>query len=65
MYEEDEDWRAAEEALEKARKLPGGPERIEALRHAGKLRFDADRKRYRKEQAAGGHPSKYAQLIKN
>ncbi len=65
MNEEDEEWRAAEEALERARKLPGGPERIEALRHAGKLRFAADRKRYRKEQGAGGYPSKYVQLIKS
>jgi hypothetical protein len=46
----DSDWKAAEAALEKARSLPGGPERIDALRRAGKLRFAADRERHKKEQ---------------
>ena len=31
----------AEKALERAQKLPGGPERIEALKEAGKLRNEA------------------------
>jgi hypothetical protein len=57
---EDDDWKSAEAALEKARSLPGGPERIEALRQAGKLRFDADRKLHKKEQSARGRPSKHA-----
>jgi hypothetical protein len=45
----DDDWKVAEAALEKARRLPGGAERIEALRQAGRLRFEADRKRQKKE----------------
>ena len=32
---------AAEKALEKAKKLPGGPERSEALKEAGKFRNEA------------------------
>ena len=50
MHDYDDDRRAAEAALEKARRLPGGPERIEALRHAGRLRFAADRKHHKTEQ---------------
>jgi hypothetical protein len=46
---EDEDWKAAQRALEAACLLPGGLVRIEALKHAGRLRFDADRKRLAKE----------------
>lgn len=46
----DDDWRAAEAALAEARSLPGGPERIEALKNAGKLRFAADSKRRQEEQ---------------
>jgi hypothetical protein len=57
---DDDDWKAAEAALERARRLPGGAERIEALRHAGKLRFAADRKRHKKEQRDPGRPSKFA-----
>lgn len=56
MNDYDDDRRAAEAALDKARRLPGGPERIEALRYAGRLRFAADRKQYKKEQ--GEHESK-------
>jgi hypothetical protein len=41
----DEQWRAAEAALSAAQKLPGGSERIEALRRAGQLRFEADKRR--------------------
>jgi len=47
--EGDDDWKAAELALEAARRLPGGAARIEALKQAGRLRFDADRKRQNKE----------------
>jgi hypothetical protein len=39
MRSGDADWKAAEAALEKARRLPGGPERIEAPQYAGKLRL--------------------------
>jgi hypothetical protein len=35
-------WKAAQAALEAARQLPAGVERCEALKKAGKLRFDAD-----------------------
>ena len=38
-------WTAAQAALEAARQLPAGFERCEALKRAGKLRFDADMKR--------------------
>jgi hypothetical protein len=42
----EEDCRAAEQALTDAQKMPGGPERIAALKRAGQLRFDAyERKR--------------------
>jgi hypothetical protein len=41
----DEDWEAAEAALEAARQLPLGAERSEALRKAGQLRYDAHKKR--------------------
>ena len=58
---QDDDWKAAEAALEKARSLPGGTERIEALRHAGKLRFAADRKRHKKEQRESVRTSKGTQ----
>ena len=42
----DEELRAAEEALKAAQNMPGGPERIAALRKAGQMRFDAYRRRY-------------------
>jgi hypothetical protein len=35
------EWRAAELALKAAQTMPGGAERIAALRKAGQLRFDA------------------------
>jgi hypothetical protein len=38
------DWDAlAQEALKAARQMPKGPERIEALKQAGRLRMAADR----------------------
>jgi hypothetical protein len=40
------DWIAAEAELDAARKLPGGPERTEALRRAGRLRYEADERRH-------------------
>ena len=45
----DEDWAAAENALEAACRLPGGKDRIEALKHAGRLRSYAVKKRLAKE----------------
>jgi hypothetical protein len=45
---EDEDWRAAETALSEARRLSGA-QRYEALLRAGRLRYDADRLRLKKE----------------
>ena len=41
----EEEWQAAQAALEAAQRLPGGAERFEALRHAGQLRYDADKRR--------------------
>ena len=41
----EEEWRAAQVALNDAQKLPGGPERIEALTRAGRLRYKADQRR--------------------
>ena len=41
----EEEWRAAQAALNDAQKLPGGPERFEALKRAGQLRYEADQRR--------------------
>jgi hypothetical protein len=41
----EDQWRAAEAALADAQKMPGGPERIEALKRAGQLRYEADKRR--------------------
>jgi len=41
----EEEWQAAQVALNDAQKLPGGPERIEALKRAGRLRYKADQRR--------------------
>ena len=43
---EDDDWKVAEKALEEALK---GPQRIEALKRAGPLRYDAHKKLREKE----------------
>lgn len=45
---DDEDWIAAKKALEAACRLPVGRDRIEALKHAGRLRFYAHKKRLAK-----------------
>ena len=50
-------WKAAETALEAARQLPVGVERFEALKRAGKLRFDADIKRAREIGPLGVCPN--------
>ena len=42
----EEEWEAAEAALAAAQKMPGGPDRIEALKRAGQLRSEADRRRH-------------------
>jgi hypothetical protein len=42
---EDDGWGAAEAALAAAQQMPGGPERIAALKKAGQLRFTADERR--------------------
>jgi hypothetical protein len=41
----DQDWEVAEAAFEAARQLPAGAERFEALKKAGQLRYEADKKR--------------------
>ena len=46
----EQEWEAAEEALKAAQKMPGGPERIAALKKAGQMRFDAfEKKRHFEE----------------
>lgn len=35
------DWTKAQDALKRAQTLPAGAERVEALRRAGQMRFDA------------------------
>jgi hypothetical protein len=42
---EDDGWRAAEAALAAAQQMPGGPERVAALKKARQLRFTADERR--------------------
>ena len=64
MHEDDDEWRAAEEALAQARSMPAGAARIEALRRAGKLRFAADRKLHKDEEGTPGYPSKYGRQTK-
>jgi hypothetical protein len=49
----DDDCKVAEAALKKARGLPGGAERIEALKQAGRLRFEADRKQEKETRQYG------------
>jgi hypothetical protein len=39
-------WESAQKALELAQELPPGAERIDALRQAGKLRFEASKLRH-------------------
>ena len=51
MHDDDE-WKVVEAALEHARRLPAGTERIELLRRVGKIRFAADRRRHKREQLA-------------
>jgi hypothetical protein len=41
----DDEWEFAQAAFETARQLPVGAERFEALKKAGQLRYDADKKR--------------------
>ena len=41
----DGDWQTAQDALDAAKKMAAGPERIAALRKAGQLRFDAHERR--------------------
>jgi hypothetical protein len=41
----EEGWQAAQTALSDAQKLPRGPERLEAPKAAGRLRYEADKRR--------------------
>jgi hypothetical protein len=52
--EDDADWAAAQAALSAAQKMPSGPERIEALRKAGQLRFEADKRRRQLQERTNG-----------
>ena len=56
----DDDWKVAEAALKAARALPCGAERIEALKQAGRLRFEADRNRQTMEIRQYGPSSRLA-----
>lgn len=38
---DNQDWAEAQAALAAAQAMPGGPERIEALKRAGRMRFHA------------------------
>ena len=49
----EEDLKLAEAALEVARQLPVGPKRFEALKKAGRLRYDAENRRMKSERAPG------------
>jgi hypothetical protein len=40
----DDEWQKAQAALAAAQAMPGGPARIEALKRAGRLRFEAAEK---------------------
>jgi hypothetical protein len=42
---DEDEWEAAQAALEAARQLPASAERFEALKKAGQLRYEADKKR--------------------
>ena len=42
---QDDEWETAQAAFKAAQDLPTGPERFDALRKAGQLRFEADEKR--------------------
>ena len=46
---DEEDWKAAEAALDAAREMPSGAARIKALKKAGQMRFEADRRRREQE----------------
>ena len=49
----EKEWEAAEEALKAAQKMPGGSERIAALKKAGQMRFDAfEKKRHFEERGS-------------
>ena len=49
----EKEWEAAEEALKAAQNMPGGPERIAALKKAGQMRFDAfEKKRHFEEHGS-------------
>ena len=49
----EKEWEAAEEALKAAQEMPGGPERIAALKKAGQMRFDASEKKRHFEDKSG------------
>jgi hypothetical protein len=49
-WEDDAEWQAAQAAVHAAQKLPSGAERIEALRKAGQLRYEADKRRRQREE---------------
>lgn len=52
---EEQSWIDAQAILASARGMPAGAERIEALRRAGKIRFEADKLRQQKEARIRAH----------
>jgi hypothetical protein len=61
----EEEWRAAEAALANAQKMPGGPERIEALKKAGQLRYEADKRRRLIEEEMGRNKKSMSSASEN
>jgi hypothetical protein len=53
---DDDEWEAAQAAFETARQLPAGAERFEALKKAGQLRYEADKKRNNRSGPRPVHP---------
>ncbi len=47
----EQEWEAAQAALRAAMEIPGGEERVEALKKAGRLRYRADQRRRAFEEA--------------
>jgi hypothetical protein len=53
---DDEEWKIAQAAFEAARQLPPGAARFEALKKAGQLRYEADKKRNNRSGPRPVHP---------
>ena len=58
QHTDDDEWEIAQAAFEAARQLPAGAERFDALKKAGQLRYEADRKRNNQNGRRPVHPDK-------